>query len=178
MVSFCTATRKKKHKLELAFKPGSPRPLRGLRWGVTPPERVVDPPLGCRERKAPLPPAHLRAGVQHGRSCGQELYQSYGAKYGRLFAAASAGTDADRPSSAPGDFTHGFRRRVSLLALPSGIRVGVAAVCAGRSRSRNGADGSKAGRHISCYFGSRETDPNCPGRSSESLTHCDSINLL
>ena len=34
------------------------------------------------------------------------------------------------------------------LALPSGIRVGVGAVCIGRFRSRDGADGFVAGLHL------------------------------
>ena len=40
--------------IEFAFKHGLPRLLRGLRWGTTSPERVVDPSLECRERNAPL----------------------------------------------------------------------------------------------------------------------------
>ena len=127
---------------------------------------VVDPSLECRERNAPLlllvhssdwhwgptrtvvrrstlqGPVLRGRHLGPGRSSGADVSlraSPSGLTRRRRFAAASAGTDADGRPRLPV-----FRP----LALPSGICVGVAAVCTGRYRFRTGADGLSAEQQL------------------------------
>ena len=113
---------------------------------------VVDPSLECRERNAPLLLLVHSSDWHWGptRTVVRRSRRSFGADVSlraspsgltrrRRFAAASAETDADGRPRLPG-----FRP----LALPSGICVGVAAVCTGRYRFRTGADGLSAEQQL------------------------------